>query len=153
MDFNKSITNEDIPETKRTSHGHGKCEVNGCPWPGQIHTDGRWNCRYHFGVSGIKLGHVTLMLINHAAEVNWYEQLLLGTAEVDYACSDLKVRAPAGLEPLRGEIFLGYRKRIEAKITELLKASFTKPLPFDGKTAASGEKPTFFSIDEVLPGF
>lgn len=153
MDFNKTIMNTDIPERKSSGHNHGPCEVNGCPRMGHIHADGRWNCRYHFGVGGRMLGHVTLMLTNHAAEIDWYEQLLFGTAEVEYACLNLGAHAPLGYEPAYKEDFYTYRKRIEAKVKELLKAKFTEPLPFDGKAAASGEKPTFFSIDEVLPGF
>jgi hypothetical protein len=153
VDFNKTIMNTDIPERKSSGHNHGPCEVNGCPRQGHIHMEGRWNCRYHFGVGGRMLGHVTVMLTNHAAEVDWYEQLLLGTAEVEYACSNLKASAPRGYEPVQSEDFYAYRKRVEGKIKELLKARFTEPLPYDGKAAASGEKPTFLSMDDVLPDF
>ena len=154
MDFNKTIMNTDIPERKSSGHNHGQCEVNGCPRLGHIHTDGRWNCRYHFGVEGRMLGHVTVMLINHAAEIDWYEQLLLGTAEVKYAFSNLKAGAPRGYEPVQKEDFYTYRNRVEGKIKELLQARVTESIPFDGKAAASGERvETFGSVSEFLPDF
>lgn len=151
IDYNKSITNEDISETKRTTHGHGKCEVNGCPRWGHIHQDGRWNCRYHFVVGGIKLGNVTLMLTSHAEEVNWYE-VLLSSSEVDWVCDGLGKRAPVGMEPSKGETFRQYRERIEKYINALLKFEVVKTDVIDRKILASGDD-TFRNFSDVMPQF
>jgi hypothetical protein len=152
VDYNKSITNDEAHETRRSNHGHGRCEVNGCPRWGQVHTDGRWNCRYHYRIAGSKLGHVTLMLTSHAVEVNWLETLMVGTADVEWSCENLKASAPRGLEANPGEKFRDYKLRIEAHINNLLYGPKVRQLTHDNKMAAAGDD-SFGNIGDHLPSF
>ena len=154
MDLNKPITNEDIPEPSRNTLGMGKCEIYGCPRWGTIKTDGSWNCSYHWRRSGKNLAHITMLLNNHETEINWYEQILLGTAEVEYVCGDLKGRAPEILRPLQGEGFYAYRKRVIEYVADLLKMKeipLREPAKIYRKMLAAGD--SFSNLSDSLPEF
>lgn len=132
------------------------CDIHGCPRFATIYTGLSANCRYHFGVAGKNLSQVTLALNNHAAEVDWFERLLLHDAEVEYVCGDLKTLAPENLKPLQKEKFKDYRTRIEEHIKKLLKIDtlqFRKHFGVDRKKLASGDGDSFQGIGEILPEF
>lgn len=106
-------------EPSRSNGGHGPCEVYGCPKEGHIYT-GKWNCRYHHGVSGDHLAKITSVLNNHEFAFKWHEKLLQSTI-VDSDIGDIARRAPRGLEVLKNENYVTYKARIFKQIENMLK--------------------------------
>jgi hypothetical protein len=129
-------------EQPKRSTGLRTCEVYGCQRDAQIYNNGLPNCRYHYGVAGKRLGHVTMLINNHAAEIDWYEHVLQTTI-TDYSEKTgregkkypgvvdatlpgsssrrlLLTEAPAGMEPGHMEDFYHYRKRLARRIETLL---------------------------------
>ena len=104
--------------------GLRNCDVYGCPRQAHIYT-GAANCRYHYNKAGKNLGHITMMLNNHAAEVDWYEKLLTATT-VDFP--QVKHDAHPNMPVLAGEELPAYKKRMAAYIEELLSGK-ELPLP------------------------
>ena len=158
-------------EYRKDKNGHGKCEAWGCTRWGHDYS-GKWHCRYHWACHGENIGkqlaHVSMILKNHEAEINWYE-FVLQSSFVDYECGVIdctlpgqeKKRtplssAPETMLPEDGEKFSEYRKRITIYINHLLKLDSLplRPVVRDGKAAASGERvETFNSVSEFLPDF
>jgi hypothetical protein len=114
VDFKKG---RQMPEPVSKS-GHDRCAINGCTRDGHIFT-GQWNCRYHHGVAGNRLAHVTLMIRNHAQEFDWHEKLLTANA-VDFAMGSVARDAPHQLRVLPGEDFYKYRTRVNLHIQALI---------------------------------
>ena len=119
-------------ETRKVNQ-HTHCDVHGCFRPGHIKFGSVWNCRYHDGVPGDRLGYVTLKLNNHSKEFDWYEYLLQ-TSVVDFSVGVVDAthvgqhttfipvkNAPLGMEPLPHEELREYRNRMRKRIEEILK--------------------------------
>lgn len=109
--------NKAEPDKPTTAHG-SHCSVYGCPREGQIKT-ASWSCRYHHGKSGSNLNRITLVLKNHAREIDWHEYLLR-TTPVDFLVGDVARKAPDGLRVLPNETYKAYRARVALHIETLL---------------------------------
>ena len=134
-DIGKRQENEDFKDQNDRS-----CFAYGCPCRGTIYT-GSWSCRYHDGVAGKNIDHLTMKLKNHELEIRWMDYILQssiadylvgvldksrikktegsknGKWEKEYITLNL---APEGMQPDKEEDFYAYRKRMEQYIKGLL---------------------------------
>ena len=129
------------PSIKSSSHGHGQCEIYGCPRMGQIYTTG-WNCRYHHGVEGGRLASITTILRNHQSEIDWYEKVLASTI-TGFDMGMVGAAAPDSLKVLQNETFSEYKLRLEKYVDSLLHSrelATPRVMPLlDRKSQAAGE--------------
>jgi len=119
FNFSKPAQNEDAPKHDRLLHGD--CEIYGCPYSGHIQSEGRWNCRYHHSKAGKDLAHITTMLRNQSAEVDFYERLL-SIKSYDFEAYSPITDTPYNYPQNDGESFLAYRNRLGSQIENMFRA-------------------------------